>query len=98
MATAQLKGMSAVDLLLASHYRMAEENLALREQVGEMVSYMEAMSEAQEAMAAQLAVLVAGRDTEGSRSKADLFSAFSLPVTKYDLSNAIMSSASRKRS
>lgn len=67
VATAQLKGMSAVDLLLASHYRMAEENLALREQVGEMVSYMEAMSEAQEAMAAQLAVLVAGRDTEGSR-------------------------------
>ncbi len=67
VATAQLKDMSAVDVLLASHHRMAEENLALREQVGDMVSYMEAMSAAQTAMAAQLEVLVAGRDTEGSR-------------------------------
>jgi hypothetical protein len=58
--------MLAVDVLLASYYWMAEENLALWEQVGDMVSYLEAILVAQAAMAAQLEVLAAGKDTEGS--------------------------------
>jgi hypothetical protein len=59
--------MSAVDVLLASHHQMAEENLALQEQVGDIVSYLETISVAQAAIAAQLEVLAARRDTEGSQ-------------------------------
>jgi hypothetical protein len=61
--------MSAVDVLLASHHQIAEENLALQEQVRDMVSYLETISVAQAAMAAQLEVLAAGRDTEGSQGR-----------------------------